>query len=221
MGDNLPKWLTIASTLVTIALTVATGLMKLQVDRAEADSKARQDAFEEKLKERAQGLEELREKTSRYTFVHSLFPDLAIDDPNKRDLTVALIRLTLSEDEAARLFASLSGSPSKAVQQVAEAGAAQIQQDRARGDQAAVKEREGVSKLAADDLKGAQAAFEAAEKIYPTYHSAWEITQLLSAKQGQLDDPQVKEQVKRKVLQDYSWGLSKDSREELARSVGR
>lgn len=50
-------------------------------------------------------------------------------------------------------------------------------------------EREGFERLIALDFAGAQAAFEAAERAYPSYHQVYEIAGLLRRNRSRLDDP--------------------------------
>jgi hypothetical protein len=106
LAARLTLWVGIAGSFLTIVLTAWNAYTKNEIDRREAGLRD----LELRLKERSAGLEESRERVERYKWVFGLFPDLVVADERKRNFTVSLIRLALTKDEAAQMFAGLQAS---------------------------------------------------------------------------------------------------------------
>lgn len=123
---SVAAWMGIVSTVVTVLLTTANAYWSRQI--AATDQRLRDKAaeLEEKkldLQVREFGLSEGKERMARYTFVQSLFPSLLNDkDPGHRTLSINLINLALTPNEAERLFDGLKASSDKRAQQVGAEG---------------------------------------------------------------------------------------------------
>jgi len=123
--ERVTIWVGIIGSIVTILLTIWNAHTKSLIDEKEQYLKA----LEVSLKERVTKIEESKERVDRYKWVLSLFPALNDEDEKKRNFTLSLTRLALTEDEAAKLFANLQASPSKELQLVGQNGYAAIQNE--------------------------------------------------------------------------------------------
>lgn len=103
---KIGKWLAILSAIVTITLTVLNAYWSREINRVDQDLKVR----EADLKEFQLKLDAGKEKLARYTFVHKLFDGVLNQDQAQKTLTVNLISLALTENEAEQLFAGLQAS---------------------------------------------------------------------------------------------------------------
>lgn len=126
---NLGAWMGVLSALVTVLLTIGNFWTKTKIDQTETRLKT----LEAGLHERAQDVEESKERVTRYTWVRSLFPDLDSSEPRKKTLTLVLIRLALNKDEAEQVFGALASSSDQSLQQAGEKGLDNLQ-DEARND---------------------------------------------------------------------------------------
>ncbi|OPY13733.1 MAG: hypothetical protein A4E66_00649 [Syntrophus sp. PtaB.Bin001] len=84
-------------------------------------------------------------------------------------------------------------------------------------------EIQGFKHLVSRNVTSSIQAFSEAEKIWPDYHNVAEIRQLLVRKKEALESkesPAWKE-VCRKILNDYSWGMPSDVRQEIQRYVSQ
>jgi hypothetical protein len=126
---NLGVWMGVLSALVTVLLTIGNFWTKTKIDQTETSLKA----LEAGLHERAQGVEESKERVARYTWVRGLFPDLDSSEPRKKTLTLVLIRLALNKDEAEQFFGALASSSDQSLQQAGQKGLDSLQ-DEARND---------------------------------------------------------------------------------------
>lgn len=72
------------------------------------------------------------------------------------------------------------------------------------------KEREGFQDLINGDYDGAQAAFEASENAYNSYHNVYELARLVRDNKSQLSNPAKKKEVFQKIVKDLSYGAPPD-----------
>lgn len=115
----------IIGSILTILLTVWNTYTKSVID----EHQKKLDELELELKNRAAGLDESRERVDRYKWVLSLFPNLEETDERKRNFTVSLMRLALTQKEAEQLFTGLQTSPDKTLQSVGQSGITAIQNE--------------------------------------------------------------------------------------------
>jgi hypothetical protein len=102
-----------------------------RLERAHEGSNRREErlkARETELHERAQVVEESKEQVARY-MVRTLFPYLKVGDVQDRTLTLALIRLALKPEEAKALFAGLTQSSDKSLQEAGQKGLANLENE--------------------------------------------------------------------------------------------
>lgn len=118
LGELVTLWVGILGSLVTIALTIWNTRIQAEIGKREESLKA----LELQLKERTTGIEESKERVDRYKWVLSLFPDLNQRDDKKKNFTISLIQLALTEEEAEKLFTSLQTSSDKALQSLGQSG---------------------------------------------------------------------------------------------------
>jgi len=80
-----------------------------------------------------------------------------------------------------------------------------------RAEEASMYENKGLELIHRGDLAEAQRNFEHAERAYPGFHSAYEISRLLKDKNEQLrldkDTAKAKQEVMQTVRRNYSWKL--------------
>ncbi len=100
------KWLGLASAIVTVSLTVLNAYWSKQIETVDQQLKQR----EADLKALQLELDAGKEKLARYTFVHKLFDGVLNQDQAQKTLTVNLMTLALTEEEAQQLFAGLQAS---------------------------------------------------------------------------------------------------------------
>jgi hypothetical protein len=217
-SSKMAAWTGIAASIVTLLLTVYNAYAKGQIDASEVRLKAQSQKVDDQLRERAADLDASKDRTSRYAFVKTLLPDLVSKDPAQRSLTVNLIRLTLTDAEAAKLFNGIALSDDKSLQAAGTEAITAIRQETSRAQAASDKERQGFQFLVKGDYAASIEGFEAAEKAYPGFHNANEIAGLLKSRQTQLADPKSRKDVFRSILDNYSWKAPADVVEQLRKA---
>lgn len=82
-------------------------------------------------------------------------------------------------------------------------------------------ERQGFEALLDRDVEGALAVLDRAHRVWPDYHNVAEIRRLLRTAADDLRDPgsPAWNDVYRRILTDYSWGMSKEHREALREQI--
>lgn len=200
----------IGSSILTIVLTMYNTYTKAQIDAADSYVKQRQLELDAKLKERSANLEESKERTGRYTFVHTLFPDLLDKETSKKELTINLIRLALTEEEGTKLFTGFSKSSNEQLQSAGNTAITIIQKEKTSSQTALEKEREGFQNLIDGKLDQSILAFEAAESAYPSYHQVYELARLIKSRKQALSDPATKKAVLTEIITSYSYGAPSD-----------
>lgn len=153
---NLGAWIGVLSALVTVALTIGNLWTKTKIDQTETSLKA----VEARLHERAENVEESKERVARYTWVRSLFSDLDSSDPRTKNRTLALIRLALNKDEAEQLFGTLAVSSDQNLQQAGQKALANLQSE---------VRNQLVLKLESDD---AEVRKGATQELIDKYHAS-------------------------------------------------
>jgi hypothetical protein len=217
---KITTWIGVISSVITIVLTVFNAYTKLQIDAADQRLKEREQELEAKFKERTANIEESKEKTSRYTFVKTLFQDLESNDSKKQALTINLIRLTLTEGEAERFFRGFTNSPNQTLQKVGNEGIAAIQKEKTSSQLAIDKEREGFLSLLNEKFDSALISFEVAERAFPTYHNVSEIADLLRKNKANFSNPEVRRSILIRIIQEYSWGIPDDIKDQIRKTAG-
>jgi hypothetical protein len=106
VSGNIGKWLAMVSAALTIGLTALNGYWSAKV--SETESAIKKEAAE--LEKRRLQLDTDKERIARYTFVQTLLNGALAQDEAQKNLTVNLITLALSEDEAKQLFSGLQAS---------------------------------------------------------------------------------------------------------------
>ncbi len=111
MASRLSVWIGVIASLVTVILTLVNGYTKIQIDQKKTE-----------LDSRAQLVEESKERVSRYIFVHDLYPDILGKEIGKKTLSINLVRLALSPEEANTLFSGFQTSSSEELQSAGQIG---------------------------------------------------------------------------------------------------
>jgi hypothetical protein len=122
---NLVAWIGVVSAVITVVLTIGNFWTKTRIDQREARLKD----IETGLHQRAQEVEESKEKVARYTWVRSLFDDVNSEQPQKKTFSIALIRLALNKSEAEQLFGALAASSDQNLRQAGQKGLANLQSE--------------------------------------------------------------------------------------------
>ena len=97
----------------------------------------------------------------------TLFQDLESNDSKKQAITINMIRCTLTNSEAERLFTGFTNPQNQTLQKVGTDGIAVIQKEKNSAQTAAEKKREGFLNLRDGKFDDALVSFEAAEKPFP------------------------------------------------------
>lgn len=83
-----------------------------------------------------------------------------------------------------------------------------------KAEQAQALEQKGLTLLQSGNLKLAQESFEKADKVYPGFHSNYEISNLIKTKISTNNNPdsvKVKNEIIRTIKKDYSWKMNVSS----------
>ncbi|MEO8042660.1 MAG: hypothetical protein ABI646_08630, partial [Acidobacteriota bacterium] len=72
------------------------------------------------------------------------------------------------------------------------------------------KEREGFQNLIKGDYDGAIKSFQDSEDSFNSYHNAYDIAKLLKENKSQLDDPAVKKEVFKTIVNKHAYGAPPD-----------
>jgi hypothetical protein len=107
LSERLGVWIATLGSLLTIALTIWNARTKNDIDQLEVQ-----------LRTRTAAMEESKEKVERYKWVLSLLPSLTEKDEVKREFTRALVRLSLTKEEAGQLFSGLQLSSNHELREV-------------------------------------------------------------------------------------------------------
>lgn len=109
-AGNVPgkigKWLAITSAALTIILTAYNGYLSSKVSQAEHEIEKRAQDLETKRLMLDAGKEDI----NRYAFVQNLLSGVLTQNQAEKNLTINLINLALTEQEAKQLFAGLQAS---------------------------------------------------------------------------------------------------------------
>jgi hypothetical protein len=149
--------------LLTVAMTGFNGYTSYRI----GDTKA-------EIEQQAQDLEAARARMERYGFVQKMFSDLVSTDSTKRTLTINLITLALSPEEAERLFAGFRNSTIAEVRAVGQAGAATLAQDQVAPIVAQLNAGSAQTRVDASKLLRAKyaASAEAISNVLNLYHES-------------------------------------------------
>jgi tetratricopeptide (TPR) repeat protein len=202
MLNKVGIWIGLVSSAVTVVLTIYNAQLNQKIQETELQLKQ----VETDLKRRAQDLDVLKEKTSRYQFVNQLLPDLLKKDKAQVTLTTNLITLALTDEEARKLFDGLQASREKDVQEVGRLGSASLASQRDTLRSAQAHEAAAFEALVRGDYKTALSEFEEAERVYPTFHQAYEIARLLRRNLSSISEPAIRKSVLKQIVTQLSYG---------------
>lgn len=128
-GGRVSAWIAAISTIVTLGLTAFNAVTSHNIDKQKMvfeKEKTRLKAIETNIAELEVkskiALEQARENFTRYEFVHKMLPNVLSKDSKERLFSENLILLTLSEDEAEKLFEGLKGSGEKKAKEAGTSG---------------------------------------------------------------------------------------------------
>lgn len=192
--------LTAVSTVVTIALSIGNYFLKQRFDETE-----------QRLKSRAQALDESRADIARFDYVYKLLSTVDKGTQAQQTLAWNVARLALKPEEQDTLFKGLTFSPNDQLASVGRAGVAANARS-AKNDLATAraKERDGFQNLLSGDLYTALTSFEEAEAAYPTFHRAYEISRLLRKERSNFDDPAARKAILKHIVDKYPEGAPPD-----------
>lgn len=86
---------------------------------------------------------------------------------------------------------------------------------------ASEREREGFKALLDGDVERSIAAFEAAERAFPTFHQVYEIGRLLRRHRSEFDNTRVRRDVLREIVERLSWKAPTDLLDEIRAELRR
>lgn len=202
MREQLGAWIAVISSIVTIGLTVYNTTLNAKIQKTELQLKQ----VETEIKRQSQELEVRREKTSRYEFVNKLLPDILKKDKAQVILTTNLITLALTEEEAKKLFDGFQSSRDKDIQEVGRIGTENLDKQRERVRLALAHEAAAFEALIGSDYQKALSEFEATDRVYPTFHQAYEIARLLRQNLSTMNDSNFRKSVFRRIVTEFSYG---------------
>lgn len=218
IAAKLGGWLGLVVTIVAIATSIfnlwvsnETAKAKQKVDDAQIvinDSKAKIEADLARV-------EQTKAHTERLKFVQSLFDNIAAEKQNidKRTLSVNLIRLTLSEEDAQKLFNGFANSTDPNFKTAGEEVLRTIKTEK----NAKENESDGFEYLRTGDFESALASFTSAYNKFPEYHNVDEIRKLLEEEKNRTNfsDANAKKKIIEQILRDYPWGMPGGTKEAL------
>ncbi len=109
--ERIGVWITLLGSIVTIGLTAWNTQTKMEMDKIELS-----------IRDRSAYIEESKANVERYKWIETLLPSLKDSDPDKRNYTIALIRMTLTEKEAEQFFVTLQSSQNQKIQEIGKQG---------------------------------------------------------------------------------------------------
>jgi hypothetical protein len=112
-----------------------------------------------------------------------------------------LIETSLANNEVAQNDTAVQ----KLVQNIKKVSDASAKLNDLPSYQASQLEKEGFEALANNQFDLALAKFTQAEKILPSFHMAYEISELLKKERTNLNDPEKQKDLKRVIIDKYSW----------------
>jgi hypothetical protein len=202
--EKAGAWVGLITSIITIGLTVHNTELSNRIQQRELDLKLQENI----LKQKTQELEVSKEKTSRYEFVNKLLPDILGENKNIVKVKTNLIILALTDDEAKRLFDGFSSSDSNELREIGQIGNDNISSNRDKLRAASIYEESGFQALIARDFLKAEQEFEAAEKVYPTYHQVYEIARLIRANKSTLKQIETQNKIFKTIVNELSYGAS-------------
>lgn len=221
--ENMNAWLGIGVTLLAIGTSAVNIWLTIHNAQTEERIKAIQQGIEVarlRIQQDAAELEKSKEKTSRYIFVKTLLNDAVGDaKPDKKMLTINLIRLALTDPEAKQLFTGLAFTSNKDLRATGVEGLGTIKKEQNSSELASRREREGFISLRDKRYDAALSSFKKAYEAFPTYHNVDEITQLLMKEQYNFKDPVAQRRILTEILEKYSWGIPSDLVESLQHAL--
>lgn len=120
--SKVTGWLAVVSTVVTVTLTVLNAHWSREADEKAQALNEQLQQREQELKLQQLQLDAGKDKLARYSFVQNLFSGVLGQNPAQKNLTVNLIALALTPDEAQKLFSGLEGSENQAAKEVGSLG---------------------------------------------------------------------------------------------------
>jgi tetratricopeptide (TPR) repeat protein len=202
--------ITAVSTVITIALSIGNYFLKQRFDEAE-----------QRLKLRAQALDESRADIARFDYVYKLLSTVDKGTQAQQTLAVNVARLALRPEEQDTLFKGLAFSPNDQLASVGREGVA-VNARSGKNDlgTAKARERDGFQSLLSGDFEAALKAFDDTEVAYPTYHRAYEIGRLLRKERGNFDNPATRKEILKKIVVSYPDGAPPDLLVKLKQASG-
>jgi hypothetical protein len=122
LAARMGKWITLISAAATVVLTGWNAQTASRMQEAELRQRDQQLAIESS-----------RERVARYQFVSGLTPDLFSADPQQQLVTVNIVRLTLTPDEADVFFKGLLASSDSTVREAGALGVESAQRQLVAG----------------------------------------------------------------------------------------
>ena len=122
VAAKLGKWITLVSAAATVVLTGVNARTANRMQEAEVRQRDQQLAIESS-----------RERVARYQFVSGLTPDLFSADPQQQLVTVNIVRLTLTPDEADVFFKGLLASSDSTIREAGALGVESAQRQLVAG----------------------------------------------------------------------------------------
>lgn len=116
--ESTGKWLAIASAALTVVLTALNAYWSHEVSKLDNEIKLKAADLDRQRLELDSG----KERLARYAFVQKLLSDVLVQNSTQKNLTVNLIMLALTEQEAQQLFAGLQSSDSHEIRRVGTLG---------------------------------------------------------------------------------------------------
>jgi len=90
---------------------------------------------------------------------------------------------------------------------------------RINGNSASFNERRGFEAILKQDVNEAIRGFSAARKAWPEYHNVAELEKILEKEKTTLNNALAWKNLKKTILQKYSWGMPRDIRTRFKKSV--
>lgn len=180
-------------------------------------------------------LEEQRNEISQYELVNKMLPQLVHSSTQVAEATRLVLEHVIND---AKLREELNSVFNKNVlaqtmSELADAAPAQrekilretyqiapqLEPELNRYDDALRLENQGFEALVVGNLELAIRSFEQIQEVYPGYHNAAELAVLLRENQERWENPQVRREVYRTVIDKFSWKAPRTQIEELRKRL--
>lgn len=191
--------------------------------------------YQGKLEDQRKLLEEQRNEISQYELVNKMLPQLVHSSTKVAEATRLVLEHVINDaklrNELNKVFQQ--NVLAQTMSELADAApeqrekilrdtyriVPQLEPELNQYEEALRLETQGFDALVAGEVDAAITAFEQLEQVYPQFHNTAEVVTLLRDNRARWDNPQVRQEVYRKVVEGLSWKAPQPQIEALRRRL--